>query len=168
METIAIYWEKQVKVYGILLKSDLILTHIQLETATDLPWHNVLTQVDKLPVNFEIISTVSDDKDISLLLVVLDRDQQDIFEKGVTEREEKLQTKFSLTKTKIELVYLHGPHFQERFGILTRALEPLYKENIEIVVTGCAGNSMYIGVPDGQGSSTTALLQATFQTPSSL
>lgn len=168
METIAIYWEEQVKVYGIMLKSDLTLSHLQLEKNAELPWHNILTQIDRMPVNFELISSISDEAGTPLLLTVLDSEQHQIFEKGVQDREEKLQTALSLVKKKIELIYLHGPHFQERFGILARALEPLYKESIETVVTGCAGNSMYIGVPDGHGAKATAILQATFQTPSSL
>ncbi len=168
METIAIYWEKQVKVYGIMLKSNLILSHLKLGKDADLPWHNLLTQVDRLPVNFELITSMSDKDGSPLLLVVLDSEQHETFEKGLKDRETKLQTTFPLHKKNIELIYLHGPHFQERFGILARALEPLYKESIETIVTGCAGNSMYIGVPDGQGTKATAILKSTFQTPSSL
>ena len=166
METIAIYWEKQVKVYGIMLKSDLSLVHILLGKNTSFPWHNVLTQLEASPVTFELVTALPDGNNGQTLSIIFDKNQLASFLANLKDRQESQQTTFVVTQENVELIYLHGPHFQERFGILARAVEPLFKENISPVVTGCAGNSMYIVVPEGQGSKSTAILQSTFQTPS--
>lgn len=168
METIAIYWEKQVKVYGIMLKSDLSLVHIQLGYKTSFPWHNVLTQLESSPVTFELVTALPDGSNGQTLSIIFDEIQLASFLAELKNRQELKQTIFAVTQEKVELIYLHGPHFQERFGILARALAPLCKEEMSPVVTGCAGNSMYIVVPDGQGIKSTAILQSTFQTPSTV
>lgn len=168
MESIAIYWEKQVKVYGIILKPDLTLMDIEFSEIDTYPWHNLLTHTEATPIAFELLASVPSANDCKVLSIILDQDQLHSFQTSLEKRKELQQTPFALSYRKVEMIYLHGPHFQERFGILARTLEPLYKEGIEPVVTGCAGNSMYIVVAEGLGVPSTEILQSTFQIPSSI
>ena len=50
----------------------------------------------------------------------------------------------------VELIYLHGPHFQDRYGIAEAALSPLQKADIPILAAGCSGTSVYIVVPENR------------------
>ncbi|BHH83853.1 hypothetical protein [Desulforhopalus sp. 52FAK] len=168
MESIAIYWEKQVKVYGIILKHDLTLMGIEFSQTKTFPWHNLLTHTETSPIAFELLASVPCKSNGSILSVILDQEQLCSFQTSLEEKRELQQTSFTLSYKNVEMIYLHGPHFQERFGILARTLEPLYKKGIEPVVTGCAGNSMYIVVDEGLGIQSTEILQNTFQIPSSL
>ena len=165
METIAIYWEKQVKVYGIILKSGLTLVRFQRGTKDFLPWHTLLTCFESNSVKFELIISAPDHKSESILTLVLDSDQFLILQKSLENIQRKGQSSFALTYKKIDLIYLHGPHFQERFGIFSKAIEPLESHHVETTLTGCAGNSMYIAVPEGQGQKSNEILHNTFHIP---
>jgi len=165
METIAIYWEEQVKVYGIMLKSDLRLLHLRLSENSQLPYHSLLTILDKQPTTFELLATTADSSTGSLVSFVVDDEQYEAIVAALREKEDKQPNIERLQNQLVEMIYLHGPHFQERFGILARATEPLHQNSIQTVAVGCAGNSMYIVVPKGQGAHATAILRDTFQTP---
>ena len=165
METIAIYWEKQVKVYGISLKKCLNLLCLQLSQAPLRPWRTLLEKLKDTPVQFEQISFFSTPEEADQTYLILESRQLATFQECFNHNQHLQEQGISLTTTKIDLVYLHGPHFQERFGILARAVEPLLENNIDLLLTGCAGNSMYIAVPEGQGETCTILLHETFHTP---
>jgi aspartokinase len=165
METIAIYWEKQVKIYGILLKKSMNLLSLQLDDTSFHTWQALLTNLEKMPVQFEHSSFFATEKQAGHLYVILESEQLAVFQDHNNLNHGMQDLKFSFTTTKIDLIYLHGPHFQERFGILARAVEPLLANKIELLLTGCAGNSMYLAVPEDQGEKSTALLHETFHTP---
>ena len=167
MESIAIYWEKQVKVYGIILKQNLTLMNLEFSKNDTYPWHNLLTHMEASPIAFELLASIPDENNGNVLSLILDRDQLLLFQTSLEKRRELQQTSFTLSYREVEMIYLHGPHFQERFGILARTLKPLDKEGINPVVTGCAGNSMYIVIAEGLGIQSTEILQSTFQIPSS-
>lgn len=165
LETIAVYWEKQVKVYGIILKEELNLLQLKLAERENFPYHSILTMLERQPITFELLTTTPEEVEATLLSVIVSSDQYTPFIEILQQREDKNETIKVLTTQKVEIIYLHGPHFQERFGILARATEPLYTSGVTTVATGCAGNSMYIVVPKGQGKNATAVLHDTFQIP---
>ena len=165
METIAIYWEKQVKIYGILLKKGLNLLSLHVGQASFHTWQLLLENLKKMPVQFEHTSFFATEKQEGHLYVILESGQLAVFQDHNNLNHDTQDLQFSFTATRIDLIYLHGPHFQERFGILARAVEPLLANNIELILTGCAGNSMYLAVPKDQGKKSTALLHETFHTP---
>ena len=165
METIAIYWEKQVKIYGISLKKGMNLLGLQLNNTSSRPWQALLTNLENMPIQFEHLSFLCTEDEADQLYVILETRQLAVFQEHFHLNQAPPGQKISFTTTNIDLIYLHGPHFQERFGILARAVDPLLGNNIELVLTGCAGNSMYIAVPEGQGETSTALLHETFHTP---
>jgi len=167
MESIAIYWEKQVKVYGIILQGHLTLVAIKFTEDSTFGWHNLLTHLETNPLEFELLASVPDGGDDHVLSLILNQDQLHAFQTSLAARKEKQQSSFTVSYNKVDMIYLHGPHFQERFGILARALDPLYEKDIEPVITGCVGNSMYIVVPEGLGIKCAEILQNTFEIPSS-
>ncbi|MFT5698884.1 MAG: aspartokinase [Desulforhopalus sp.] len=167
METIAIYWEKQVKVYGILLKTSLTLVNLKLGPVDSLPWHSLLTQFENNSVKFELIASVPHNHNENTLTLILTADQLLIFKTILHKIQHNGTTSFSDSYKIIDLIYLHGPHFQERFGILSKAIEPLSSHKIEITLSGCAGNSMYIAIAEGLGKECTEILHNTFHTPTS-
>ena len=165
METIAIYWEKQVKVYGIILKSGFTLVRFQRGVIDSFPWHTLLTYFESKSVKFELIISALDHNNEIILTLVLAPDQLLTIQNTLVEIQKNGEPSFTLSYKKIDLIYLHGPHFQERFGILSKAIEPLSSHHIKTTLTGCAGNSMYIVVPEGQGPKSNEILHNTFHIP---
>ena len=167
METIAIYWEKQVKVYGIIVKNGLTLVNLQQSREDTAPWHTLLSYFEMYPVKFELVTSFPDHSSDNSLSFILDSEQLLIFQTNLKAIQQQGRASFVLSYKKTDLIYLHGPHFQERFGILSKALEPLCAQQIQITLSGCAGNSMYIVVPEGLGKISSDILQRTFHTPQS-
>ncbi len=62
----------------------------------------------------------------------------------------------------VELIYLHGPHFQDRYGIAEAALRPLFDAGIPILSAGCAGTSVYIVVSKDLAHKAVVCLAETF------
>lgn len=167
METIAIYWEKQVKVYGIILKNNLILMGIHQSTRGAYLWHTLHSLFEDNQLKFDLISSSSAPNAEHLITLVLNPEQLSIFQAALLKIQNREHPAFSLSYKKVDLIYLHGPHFQERFGILSKAIEPLSSHQIEILLSGCTGNSMYIVVPGGQGKKSNEILHNTFHIPQS-
>lgn len=68
----------------------------------------------------------------------------------------------------VDLIFLHGPHFQDRFGIADTAFSALASHNIPIRLSGCAGTSMYLVFAGGAGSRALKILNDTFLIPTTL
>ena len=62
----------------------------------------------------------------------------------------------------VALIYLHGPHFQDRYGIAEAALSPLQKADIPVLATGCSGTSVYIVVHENRADEAATCLAETF------
>lgn len=165
METIAIYWEEQVKVYGIVLSTGLVMVELKLPAESNIPWHSLLTIAEQQELPFELITSFDNSPEGSQLSLILKDENIEAFEKAISEQKESGVLK-PLEQKRVEIIYLHGPHFQERFGILARATAPLSKTGTRMLTIGCAGNSMYIVVPEGQGERARATLKDTFEIPS--
>lgn len=165
METIAIYWEKQVKVYGIILKNNLTLVAIHQVAGDSSPWHTLHSHFEDTQLKFELIISSPVPNAEGLITLVLNPEQLLTFQATLLKIQKREHAAFSLSYKKVDLIYLHGPHFQERFGILSKAIEPLSSQHMEIILSGCAGNSMYIVVSGGQGKKSNKILHNTFHIP---
>lgn len=166
METIAVYWEERIKVYGITPKNGLSLATLQFPYC-DLvhlaAWARTLEQ----KINrFELITCQGSEEggELHLLLESRHLENLEMSLQGDKFLEESVD--LSLLHP-VDLLYLHGPHFQDRYGILDAALQALRNHDIEIIGSGCAGTSMYLILPDGIGPTGHKVLTDTFLIPKS-
>jgi aspartokinase len=60
------------------------------------------------------------------------------------------------------MVYLHGPHFQDRYGIAEAALAPVLAASIPLLASGCSGTSIHLVVPADCAARTVDCLGQTF------
>ena len=166
VETIAVYREERVKVYGISQRAHLGLAISSFPLQY---WSTLGEQLERHAASlgpFELVTgqMVGDTGfELQLLLpaaavpelITRLECQPGLKEFGATWR----------TVTPVTMLYLHGPHFQERYGIAETAFAALAADGIEILIAGCAGTSMCLVTPGHQGDQASRQLQETFLIP---
>ncbi len=164
METIAVYWESKVKVYSITHITGLSLSSLIFPIKTTEKIGHALIDLENSIQRFELVTQDYIDSTLSQMNLFYDQSKEKITEKTMSTWCEKMQTAITSTSP-IELIYLHGPHFQERFGIADIVFSALRNGNIKIITAGCAGTTIYIAVPDKSAVSATRILRETFIIP---
>lgn len=166
METIAVYWEPRIKVYGITDKRALFLSALACPAARLGYWSERIMDLDSSLARFELVTCHGADKDKRLqLFLVVDsamRETMTGLMAGWLAAERSAQ--FTAIGP-VDMVFLHGPHFQDRFGIAETAFAALAKKDIPVKISGCAGTSMYLVVAEGQGDAAVTILTDTFFIP---
>jgi aspartokinase len=168
LETIAVYKEERVKVYGITEKDGLALVTLCFPANQMEQWGQRVALLEEHIKRFELVTYHAADKERTALHVLFAETPltplSDRLEKWVKSDQ---QSTFQLRQP-VDILYLHGPHFQDRFGIADIAFTALKQNGIEILVSGCAGTSMYLVTPANQGATTLQLLTKTFLIPTSV
>jgi aspartokinase len=163
METIAVYWESKIRVYGLTRRAGLSLHTMLFPVGRLAYWGGRIRDLAADSRGFELVNlqTVSAETlQFCLLLAEADGESpvRRLLEDGLAHEDAtSLQT-----IAPVALIYLHGPHFQDRYGITEAALSPLQKADIPVLATGCSGTSVYIVVPEDRLEVTATCLAETF------
>jgi hypothetical protein len=163
METIAIYWEPKIRVYGLTRQTGLSLHTVLFPAGRLAYWGGRVRDLAAGGRGFELVNlqTVSTGT-VQLCLLLAEADSEGpmrrLLEDGLAHEDAtSLQT-----IAPVALIYLHGPHFQDRYGIAEAALSPLQRAGIPVLATGCSGTSVYIVVSEDRLEVTATCLAETF------
>jgi aspartokinase len=165
LETIAVYKEERIKVYGITKKTDLILVTLSFPANQIEQWGQRIDDLDNYSERFELVTYHAADKSMTNLHLLVDQKTIGSLIEMLTKWTKNTARSGFKLKQPVDILYLHGPHFQDRFGIVDTAFNALLQNNIEILVSGCAGTSMYLVTPAFQGQITLEILTETFLIP---
>lgn len=160
METIAVYWEAPVRVYGLSEKRSRTLWRLVFPENRLGHWSEVLSELESSG-DFELVFLQRSAGRCQLLLVPGEGDPAETqvrLERRLTEEYET----FLYHLAPVAVLYLYGPHFQDRYGIADAALGPLNRAKIAVHAMGCAGTSVYLVVDDAVADSARAALAETF------
>lgn len=163
METIAVYWEPKIRVYGLTTQSGLALFNLNFPAKEMDSWGREITALGENGKEFALVTLqVGSGASLQLgLLLALD-DKADAVRQRLEKRVQNQEATNLRVISPVELIYLHGPHFQDRYGIADAAFFPLYRANIPILSAACAGTSVYIVVPGGRAAEVATCLAETF------
>ena len=168
METVAVYKEERVKVYGITEKTDLALAIVSFPLKNTELWGQRTIDFDKPIKRFELVTYHATDKNIIELHLLFDRKNSSTLNGMLKEWVKAEQDTDLIIKQPVDILYLFGPHFQDRFGIVDIAFNALMRSNIDILVSGCAGTSMYFVTSPDQGHRGLKILNDTFLIPTTI
>ncbi len=167
METIAVYREDRVKVYGISLKLGLSLGLLTFPVERFEKCTELLQNLDSLAPKFELI-TLQSAKPLSITLHLLFvQNSEPLLNENIQSWLAGNPDSSFRVQHPVDLLFLHGPHFQDRDGIAEIAFSTLKNQEIRPLVVGCAGTSMYIVLPQDKGSIAHHILTETFLIPKS-
>lgn len=163
METIAVYWEPKVRVYGLTTVTGLSLFSLFLPTEKLSHWGRVVEGLEGQGGKFELVNiqTASPTTMQLCLIPTLDNHGPDV-RRELEEHLDNAEISSLKVTAPVELIYLHGPHFQDRYGIAEAALTPLKKVKISVLAAGCAGTSVYIVVAENRAREAAVCLSETF------
>ena len=162
VETAAVYWEPVIKIYGSCVKKDLLMTSVHVAERQLSLLGSQLQDVDSGRGVFEMaVMQRIDDKTYKLGLL------------HETTLMETYRTFFSscgtlfsgLEQKPAELLYLHGPHFHDRYGVASAAFRNLQKKQNELFAVGCAGTSIYLITPRKKAQLSADALEKIFIVP---
>ena len=160
METIAVYWEAQVRVYGLSEKRARTLFRLEFPEDRLGHWSEELSELESFG-DFELVFLQKSGGRCQLLLVPGESEPAELqirLDQRLAEEADTVQHRL----TPVAILYLYGPHFQDRYGIADAALGPLKRAKIPVHAMGCAGTSVYLVVDDAAADSVRAALAETF------
>lgn len=159
METIAVYWEERIKVYGITAQYNLTLANITFSRSDLASIASILRHLESQINRFELV-TCQDFSDVMRIHLLYEQQHSNWVADSFNGKDVQ-------TTTPVDLIYLHGPHFQDRFGIIDSTLAALRAHGIFTICSGCAGTSMYLVFTEGVGREADRILTENFLIPTS-
>ena len=168
VETIAVYKEERVKVYGITEKADLALAILRFPTATAELWGRRIIDLEQSLQRFELVTCHAGHNLTTELHLLINRKNTKLLRSTLNAAiKGEENTAFTLQQP-VDILFLFGPHFQDRFGIVDIAFSALHKNGIDLLVSGCAGTSMYFVTSKNQGRKGLKILTETFLIPTTI
>jgi len=165
METIAVYWESKIRIYGITIQPGLTLLKLDYPLECGAFWSDRLNGLQSIADRFYMVTAQQTGMETLKLSLLVDQNVTDeacLF----LERAVGMEGQSSLTVNEnVELIYLHGPHFQDRYGIADAAFTLLQKNGFSLLASGCTGTSVHIVVPAPMAQDVAQCLGETFVVP---
>ncbi len=164
METIAVYWENKAKTYGFEIERDLSLFQVSTEPHELAVLGSVLFN-DTSGIRFRwVLVQPSSRQRLNIYLLLNQKWTPSI--PVLMEHIRKNGIDLDLqTTSPVEMVYFHGPHFGDRYGIADAALGTLRRKGLPILAAGCVGASIYIIIPEQRSSEVKQVLSGVFEAP---
>ena len=164
METIAVYWENKAKTYGFQVERELSLFRISTAPHELAGLGSVLFN-DTSGIRFSWVLVQPSSRQLLKICLLLSQKWAPSMQ-VLVERSRENDIDLDLqTTSPVELVYFHGPHFGDRYGIADTALGTLRRKGLPILAAGCTGASVYIVVPEQRSAEVKQILSDVFDTP---
>jgi aspartokinase len=151
VETVAVYWEPKIRIYGMDLQRD--LSHLSLTcpvaALSSAGWQKIGGNKEK----FRLLLAQNDEHsnlNCDFLVEPCWRDSLFSDLQSVIVNDHSTHVVYD---DNVDMVAFHGPHFQDRFGIAERVLTVLHENGIPLISSGCTGTSVNITVAAGNGDS---------------
>ncbi len=125
---------------------------------------NFLAKLD-LDIHFHHINAQLDLENVFHLFMVVDLETGALVTDKI-EQEQLIKPAISVHSTRnVELLSLHGPHFQDRYGIANAAYTLLDEHNLQLLSSSCTGTSLNLVFPENSGEKAGKCLEKTFVVP---
>ncbi len=165
METVAMYWEPQIKTYGFQVVKNLSLYKYVVPADLAVQWDLAVERTGAGPDRFHLLSAqLSKTSNIELLVLCEPEQGASPGRRAKSTIPEATGCRCRVI-TPVELLFFQGPHFGDRFGIADFTYQAL-KEQADLLIAAvfsCA--SIYLILPEGAADETKTRLAAAFRIP---
>lgn len=165
METIAVYEEERIKVYTIHLRQNLIFATLSFPACNMEKWADAISRMAKESVRCELFTFENPTSKKAKIKLIFQNSARAGLEQILLPLILKVDEESFHVREPVEMLYLHGPHFQDRYGIIDVAASGLAKDNIYPIIWGCTGTSIYLVSDKGDGEKIELLLNKIFLIP---
>lgn len=152
VETIAVYWEPKIRIYGMDVLHNLTRMCWQMPTELfgDKRWHQFGARHEKFRL---LLGQSRENTTFHGELLIEESWRNSIFKTMDAIAVKDSASSSSYGRQEVDLVSFHGPHFQDRYGIAERVFIALQQGGIHLLSSGCTGTSVHLVVDAGQGDS---------------
>ena len=165
VETIAVYWEENIRTYGIQVEKNLCLAQAYILHSQLAAWGQQLADLGRGGTTVRLILAHLHEPEKLLISMVF----PEKFEEKLVEFKSRpvvgdVSGSF-ITDSPVEMLYFHGPHFGDRYGIADMAGHTLQKNDIRYIVMGCSVASVHFVFPENVADGAKKALGSVFHTP---
>jgi len=165
MEISAVYWESKIKTYGFQSVDNLSLLELTLCLEENVGFGTDISELDNFGIDFDLVLVqYLSDRKFRLCLIFSSKWEgrvlEHIYEQIRVDNEESVRV-----TSPVELIYFHGPHFGDRFGIADSAFKALLDGEIPVLAFGCSGAAIYLVLPENGSEKARNLLSHVFEVP---
>ena len=140
METVAVYWESRIKTYGFQRVADLVLLEFSCPLGEAESLGEILCQESLRTLKPPFIIAQESGDEISFVVCLPENRARGFHE--------FLEGTPGLTLQKylfpVGIIFFHGPHFGDRYGIADATFTALSKAHIKVIASGCSSSSVYV------------------------
>jgi len=165
VETIAVYWEENIRTYGIQVEKNLCLARVDIlpDQLAEIGQH--ISELGRDGTNFRLILAHQYEPEVLSIYMVFQETFKNQLEQFIARPSVKDGSRSVNIDFPVEMLYFHGPHFGDRYGIADMAGQALQKEGIQYIVMGCSAASVHLLFPENVADKARQALATVFHTP---
>ena len=163
METIAVYWEENIRTYGIQVEKGLCLARTVIQPSRLAAIGQQITNLGRDGTGFRsVLVQQSEPGVLSLFMLAQEAFRERLHAFGSRSAVKDLFRSHTVDFP-VEMLNFHGPHFGDRYGIADMAVHALQKQDIGYIVMGCSAASVYLIFPENVADKAKKALLSVFQ-----
>ena len=168
-QVVAEYQEKTIKVYWLVPQSDLDLWGMAVSSTDILAgFADVLLELGSLGLKIPFLVAIPARQSNEFILCFSTASPQSLEERSPQIRrllQKLLPDLRPLSLTPVAAIFLHGPHFGDRYGIAQTLVESLEKTNIPLLALSCTISSISLIIRQQELAAAQLVLGNTFASP---
>jgi aspartokinase len=157
VETIAVYWEPKMRIYGMNILPG--LTSLRLKIPEAAGQYDYWREFEAVKGKFRLLTFQRDRQERLICDFLIESGHKAEIHGRLRKMAENNPDSPLVAEDDREIVAFHGPHFQDRYGIAGQTFATLRKAGIDILASGCTGTSIHLVVGAGQGQHVKECLQ---------
>ena len=150
------YWEPRIKTYGIAERTGLTMTSVEVPAEAAAAWGPPPAGIRDADGWVLALAHPAGDRRTCLHLLT---------EAGAEAPLASLPEGRDAEQTAVAVVFWQGPHYGDRYGIATAALEGALRAELPVLAFACTGSSIYLVVPESSGRAAREAMEAVFLVP---
>jgi len=165
VETVAVYWEPVIRVYGIDIVKDVALLELTFRPEDMALLGHRLMEFQEEGRGFIMVLLETATNGNLRICLALKREVATRFRLHLENHVGKDYILSVRLTEPVEVLFFHGPHFQDRYGIVEALFRALDPQEISLYLVGCTGTSVYLVVGEGKAARTREMLAGDFVVP---
>jgi len=159
METIAVYWESRIKTYGFQRIPDLALIEFSCPLSEIKSLGKIFSQDHLIVLKPKFIISQVSNHEISFIFCLPLKEGKD-FHATLKKTSRSTPERYIHP---VSIIFFHGPHFGDRYGIADATFSTLSKAGIKIIASGCSSASVFLVLAQHDIDKAEEILSETFE-----
>jgi len=167
LETVAVYCEPKLRTYGFKKVTDLSLLSWTAGPNQTAACGLMFQKLGETGLRFRlVVAHGSENRGITIHLL-LDRGMEAVAQgrlQGIWGRPPESDQAIHCLSP-VEMLFFHGPHYGDRYGIADLVFGVLAHESIPVVLSACSASSIYLVLPHKEAQHAVAVLSEAIEIP---